>query len=122
MEEDMVTKLILSAVFLILLFETLSVLTRGIKRELDKNMELGSTVNKFKIAGISALIVVGFYIELFLVWYIWLTDIQLHPYLKITTAFLAVFYLLGVVGLSFSMKKAPEFGGLASRMTTRLSP
>jgi hypothetical protein len=37
------------------------------------------------------------------------------------TALVAVFYLLGVFGLNFSMKKEREFGGLASRTPTRIS-
>ncbi len=117
----MLLKTIFSAIVFIILFETMSVLFRGVKRELEKEMELGARVNKFKIGSISMLIMAGFYIEFFLILVIWIPEIRLHLYLKIFTVFLAVSYMLGILGMSFSMKKAPEFHGLPTRMAPRVS-
>ncbi len=115
----MIIQISLSVVLFILLFETSSVLTKAVKRELEKDMELGASVNKINVAGVSSLSLVGFYVVFCLVSVIWAPDIQPSLILKIFTSILAASYILGVLGLGFSMKKAPEFGELASRMPAR---
>ncbi len=118
----MLLKTILSAIVFIILFETISVLFKGIKRELDKEMELGSSISRFKITLISLLIMAGFYVEFFLILVIWIPEIRLNLYLKVFTVFLAVSYILGVLSLSFSKRKTVEFHGLPGRMASQISP
>ncbi len=117
----MIIKFMVSTVFLLLLFETAGVLIKSIKRELEKNLELGSRVDGLKVTGLCLLILAGLYVDFFLIWLIWIPEFQPHLYAKAATFFLAVSYIIGVMGMRFSMKKASEFGGLASRMPSRTS-
>lgn len=117
----MVLKLILSLLFILPLVGSLSVLLKGIKKEFDKSKIHDLKPSKAKLIGYFLLSIIGFYIALFLVWFLWIPGIDLPFWVKLVSWFLAAPYLLGILGVSYALKMATETGGSPSKMANAVA-
>jgi Na+/H+ antiporter NhaA len=117
----MLIQIILSLLFILPLFGSMSVLFKAVAGELKKKNIEDQKVSTVKIIGFSVLSAIGFYIALFLIWLIWIPNFDLPYSLKIVSYCLAAPYLLGVIGISVALKKATEFGASPSKMANAVS-
>ena len=117
----MLIQIILSLLFILPLFGSMSVLFKAVAGELKKKNIEDQNVSTVKIIGFSVLSAIGFYIALFLIWLIWIPNFDLPYSLKIVSYCLAAPYLLGVIGISVALKKATEFGASPSKMANAVS-
>lgn len=117
----MLFQIIFSLLFILPLFGSMSVLFKGITGEFKKKNTEDKKVSTAKIIGFSILLAIGLYIALFLIWLIWIPSFDLPYSLKIVSYCLAAPYLLGVIGVSFALKKATEFGASPSKMASSVS-
>lgn len=114
-------KIFLSILFLFPLFGSMSVLIKLITQEFKIKKNSDFKVNKLKVTGILTFVLIGLYIGLFLIWYIWFPYIRLPLFVKIFSFILAAPYLLGVIGMGVALGKATEFGGSSTKMTSHVS-
>ena len=117
----MILKLILSLLFILPLIGSISVLLKGIKTELGKSKVTELKPSKAKLIGFFLLSIIGPYIALFLVWFLWIPGINLPFSVKLVSWILAAPYLLGVLGVSYALKMATETGGSPSKMANAVS-
>ena len=93
----MILKLILSLLFILPLIGSQSVLFKGIRNELRKSNDPKQRPSKVKMVGFSMVSIIGLYIALFLVWFLWIPGIDLPFSVKLVSWFLTAPYLLGVL-------------------------
>ena len=117
----MILKLILSLLFILPLVGSLSVLFKGIKNEFGKSKISDQKPSKAKLIGYFLISIIGLYIALFLVWFLWIPGIELPFYVKLVSWFMAAPYLLGVLGVSYALKMATEAGGSSSKMANAVA-
>ncbi len=117
----MLFKIIFSLLFILPIFGSMSVVIKAIKNELNKKNDPDKQFNIGKLIGMICVSLIGIYIGLFLVWFIWLPNIQLPFYIKLFSFFLAAPYLFGVIGFSYAMKKVTEAGGSSAKAATHIS-
>lgn len=117
----MLLRLILSLLFILPLFGSLSVLFKGILSEIRKKNIDDQKFSGARVVGFSILSVIGIYITLFIVWLIWFPNIELPYSLKVASFCIAAPYILGVIGVGWALKKATEFGASPSKMASSLA-
>lgn len=111
----------MSILFFFPLFGSMSVLVKIIIQEFKRKKNNEFKVNKLKVAGILTLVIIGLYIVLFLIWYLWFPYIQLPFFVKIFSFILAAPYFFGVIGIGIGVGKATEFGASSTEMTSHFS-
>lgn len=117
----MLFQIIFSLLFILPLFGSLGVVIKGMNSELNKRNAEDQKVSTLKVIGYSIFSIIGVYIALFLIWLIWIPNFELPNLLKLFSYCLAAPYLLGVIGISFALKKVTEFGGSPAKITKSVS-
>lgn len=110
-----------SLVFILPIFGSMSVIVRAIRAELNKKATGVGEFSALKLVGMIFLLLVGLYVGLFLVWFIWLPSMEIPFYLKLFSFLVAAPYLFGVIGFGLAMQKATEAGGSPSKMASHIT-
>lgn len=114
-------QIFLSLVFILPIFGSMSVVVGAIRAELIKKASGVGEFNALKLVGLIFLLLVGLYVGLFLVWFIWLPSIEIPFYLKLFSFIVVAPYLFGVIGFGLAMQKATEAGGSPSKIASHIS-
>ena len=117
----MLFQILFSLLIMLPLLGTMSVVLQCLKIEFTQKSMADKKIHTLKLMGYSLLAATGLYIAMFLLGLIWIPDFDLPGTIKAVSFCLAVPYLFGVLGISYTVKNVTELGGASSKIVNHIS-